>query len=75
MSMRGGPGKPGPPRTLPGQGPHKRRTAQRPRVRALHAAIPARSPLIPNIPGRYGAALPRSFTLSVHVPRILRELG
>jgi hypothetical protein len=29
----------------------------------------------PNIPCRYSAALPRSFTLSVLVPRVLREIG
>jgi len=34
-------------RTCPAQDPHTRRTAQRPRVRALRAAFPARSPLLP----------------------------
>jgi hypothetical protein len=42
--------------TAPGHQPHERRTAQRPRVRALRAAIPARSPLLPALTRSHRAA-------------------
>jgi len=45
--LAGGAGLRPAPRTFPRQTPHTGRTAQRPPVRALCAAIPARSPLLP----------------------------
>jgi hypothetical protein len=38
-------------------------------------AAPPPTAGVPNIPCRYSAALPRSFTLSVLVPHVLREIG
>jgi hypothetical protein len=57
-----------------------RRGGQRPatvrfRAKGSGPGCPATCGESPLHPGRYGAALLRSFTLSVLVPRILREIG
>jgi|HubBroStandDraft_6_1064221.scaffolds.fasta_scaffold1148271_2 hypothetical protein len=57
-----------------------RRGGQRPatvryRPRGSGPGWPPLAARIPVTPGRFGAALPRSFTLSVLGPRILRKIG
>ena len=54
-----------------GSGPRRCAAAQE----EAGQAAPPPAARLPNIPGRHGAALPRPLTLSVHVSRILREIG